>query len=139
MNKPDYETEDVIAEMKVSVSKEKLKQMELYLLSIPKAIGITLVNEDGSVMVWMEKKSNIKPDETCVTPEKFNLKLKFKFSFPPIYGMYDTGNGTIYIFGESEEKIEDVLSHETLHFVIQIIAGNQASLDLDNVCREWLK
>jgi len=60
------------------------------------------------------------------------MKLKFKFIFPPIYGIYDTGTGTIFIFGE-QDCIEDAISHETLHWAIQKVAGKQASLDLDNI------
>ena len=59
--------------------------------------------------------------------------LKFEFRFPEIYGIYDTGGGIIYVFGEHEDKIEDVLSHEVLHWAVQKAAGKQASLDLDNV------
>ena len=59
--------------------------------------------------------------------------LQLRFCFPPLYGIYDTGEGTIYIFGEQDGQIEDVLNHEFLHWVIQKIAGKQTSLDLDNI------
>ncbi|UCB60660.1 MAG: hypothetical protein JSW72_00950, partial [Candidatus Bathyarchaeota archaeon] len=70
------------------------------------------------------------------------LKMRrpeFRFYFPPIYGIYDLGDGTIYVFGEHDEKIEDVLGHEVLHWAVQKMAGKQASLDLDNVCPELLR
>lgn len=59
--------------------------------------------------------------------------LQLKFCFPPLYGIYDTGDGTIYIFGDHDGEIEDVIDHEVLHWVIQKIAGKNASLSLDNV------
>jgi hypothetical protein len=65
--------------------------------------------------------------------------LQLRFCFPPLYGIYDTGDGTIYIFGEHEEEIEEVVSHEVLHWVLQKIAGKQASLSLDNVSSEFLE
>ena len=66
-------------------------------------------------------------------------KLEFRFYFPPIYGIYDTGEGMIYVFGEHDGKIEDILNHEVLHWAIQKMAGKQASLDLDNVPSEILR
>ena len=66
-------------------------------------------------------------------------RLRFNFCFPPIYGIYDTGEGEIYLFGDHDGKTEDVLSHEVLHWTVQKIAGKQASLDLDNVPPEWLR
>lgn len=67
-------------------------------------------------------------------------KLQFQFCFPPsIYGIYDTGDGVIYIFGEHEGRIEDILSHELLHWTVQKVAGKKASLALDNVLKELLK
>ena len=68
------------------------------------------------------------------------MKLQFKFVYPPtILGTYDTGDGTIYIFGKHHiELIEEVISHETLHFVVQKIEGKKASLALDNVPKEQL-
>lgn len=65
--------------------------------------------------------------------------VQLRFCFPPLYGIYDTGDGTIYIFGEHEEEIEEVISHEILHWMLQKIAGKQASLSLDNVPPEFLK
>jgi hypothetical protein len=65
--------------------------------------------------------------------------LQLRFCFPPLYGIYDTGDGTIYIFGEHEDEIEEVISHEVLHWALQKIAGKQASLSLDNVPPEFLK
>ena len=35
-------------------------------------------------------------------------KLQLNFCFPPIYGIYDTGSGEIYIFGDHDGKIEDI-------------------------------
>jgi hypothetical protein len=66
-------------------------------------------------------------------------RLQFQFCFPPIYGIYDTGDSVIYVFGEHDGKIEDVLSHEVLHWTVQKIAGKRASLDLDNVSPELLR
>jgi len=66
-------------------------------------------------------------------------RLQFRFCFPPIYGIYDTGKGVIYVFGEHDGKIEDVLSHEVLHWVVQKIAGKRASLDLDNISPKLLR
>ena len=68
-----------------------------------------------------------------------SMRLQFRFSFPPIYGIYDTGDGVIYVFGEHEDKIEDVLSHEVLHWAVQKTAGRHASLDLDNVPSKFLR
>jgi len=60
--------------------------------------------------------------------------LEFVFQFPPIYGVFDTGFGVVYIFGEQhEDEVEDVIVHETLHYVVQKIAGKRASLKLDRV------
>jgi len=66
-------------------------------------------------------------------------RVEFRFCFPPIYGVYDTGEGVIYVFGEHDGKIEDVLSHEVLHWVVQKLAGKKASLQLDNIPPEWLR
>ncbi len=69
-----------------------------------------------------------------------NIGMQFRFRFPPsIYGIYDTGEGVIYIFGEYDGEIEDVLSHEVLHWAVQKIAGKRASLDLDNIPSESLR
>lgn len=64
--------------------------------------------------------------------------LQLRFCFPPLYGIYDTGDGTIYIFGEHEELIENIVNHEVLHWVLQKIAGKKASLALDDVSSELL-
>ena len=66
-------------------------------------------------------------------------KLQFQFCFPPIYGIYDTGDSTIYVFGDHDGKIEDILSHEVLHWAVQKTAGKNASLDLDNVPSDLLR
>lgn len=64
-------------------------------------------------------------------------RVQFHFCYPhSIYGIYDTGEGVIYIFGEHDGEIEDVLCHETLHWVVQKVAGKQASLSLDNIPRD---
>jgi len=60
--------------------------------------------------------------------------LEIIFRFPPIYGVFDTGYGVIYIFGElHENEIEDIIVHETLHYVLLRMAGKKASLRLDRV------
>ncbi len=60
--------------------------------------------------------------------------VQFVFEFPPIQGAFDTGHGVVYIFGElHEDEIEDVIDHETLHYVVQKTAGKRASLKLDRV------
>jgi len=64
--------------------------------------------------------------------------LQLRFCYPPLYGVYDTGDGTIYIFGEHDGMIEEIISHEVLHWVLQRLAGKQASLSLDNVPPELL-
>jgi len=66
-------------------------------------------------------------------------RIQFNFCFPPIYGIYDTGKGEIYIFGEHDGKIEDILSHEVLHWTLQKVAGKRASLDLDNIPSKKLR
>ncbi len=64
-------------------------------------------------------------------------RVRFEFKYPPsIYGIYDSGAGTIYIFGRPEESIEEVIGHEVLHWAVQKVAGKQASLDLDNIPKE---
>ncbi len=60
-------------------------------------------------------------------------RLQIKFCFPPLYGIYDTGDGVIYVFGDHDGKIEDILGHETLHWIVQKIGGKRASLGLDNL------
>ncbi len=63
--------------------------------------------------------------------------VKFVFQFPPVQGVFDSGYGVIYIFGElHEDEIEDVIVHETLHYVVQKAAGKRASLRLDRVHNE---
>ncbi|HKZ94846.1 MAG TPA: hypothetical protein VJ249_09765 [Candidatus Bathyarchaeia archaeon] len=63
--------------------------------------------------------------------------VEFVFQFPPIQGAFDTGYGVVYIFGElHEDEIEDVIAHETLHYVVQKSAGKKASLKLDKVHNE---
>jgi len=60
--------------------------------------------------------------------------VEFVFQFPPIQGVFDTGFGVIYIFGElHEDEIEDIIVHETLHYVVQKTAGKRASLKLDRI------
>jgi len=60
--------------------------------------------------------------------------LEFIFQFPPIQGVFDTGYGVVYIFGElHENEIEEVILHETLHFVVYRVAGKRASLKLDRI------
>jgi len=63
--------------------------------------------------------------------------LEFIFQFPPINGVFDTGYGLVYVFGElHENEIEDVIVHETLHYVLFRVAGKRASLKLDRVYAE---
>ncbi len=60
--------------------------------------------------------------------------VQFVFQFPPIQGAFDTGYGIVYIFGElHEDEVEDVIVHETLHYVLQKTAGKRASLMLDEI------
>ena len=60
--------------------------------------------------------------------------MEFVFQFPPVYGVFDTGYGVVYVFGEMHENdVEDVIVHETLHFVLLRVAGKRASLKLDRV------
>jgi len=60
--------------------------------------------------------------------------LEFVFQFPPIHGVFDTGHGIVYVFGEMyENEIEDIISHETLHYVLHKVVGKKASLRLDRV------
>jgi len=63
--------------------------------------------------------------------------LEFVFQFPPVHGVFDTGYGVVYVFGElHENEIEDILEHETLHFVLLRVAGKKASLKLDRIYAE---
>jgi len=65
--------------------------------------------------------------------------LEFVFQFPPIQGVFDTGYGVVYIFGElHENEIEDLIVHETLHYVLQKVAGKRTSLKLDRVYNQVL-
>lgn len=60
--------------------------------------------------------------------------LEFAFYFPPIHGVFDTGYGVVYIFGQlHESEIEDIIEHETLHFALLKVAGKKASLRLDRI------
>ena len=60
--------------------------------------------------------------------------LEFVFQFPPVYGVFDTGYGVVYIFGELHEtSIEDIIAHETLHYVLLRAVGKKASLKLDRI------
>jgi hypothetical protein len=60
--------------------------------------------------------------------------LKFVFEFPPINGVFDAGYGVVYIFGQLHEScIENIIVHETLHYVLLRIAGKRASLKLDKI------
>ncbi len=65
--------------------------------------------------------------------------LEFVFQFPPVQGVFDTGYGIVYVFGElHENEIEDILEHETLHFVLLRVAGKKASLKLDRIYTQVL-
>lgn len=65
--------------------------------------------------------------------------LQFVFQFPPIQGVFDTGYGIVYIFGEMyDSEIEDIIVHETLHYAVQKVAGKRASLKLDRVYNKML-
>lgn len=60
--------------------------------------------------------------------------LEFVFQFPPIQGVFDTGYGLVYMFGSlHENEVEDIIVHETLHYVLQKVAGKRTSLKLDRV------
>ena len=60
--------------------------------------------------------------------------LEFVFQFPTVHGVFDTGYGIVYIFGELHESaIEDIVEHETLHYALKKVAGKKASLKLDRV------
>jgi len=60
--------------------------------------------------------------------------LAFIFQFPPVHGVFDTGFGIVYVFGElHENEIEDILAHETLHYALLRVAGKKASLKLDRI------
>ena len=69
-----------------------------------------------------------------------NRRVQLCFGYPSsVFGVYDTGDGVIYIFGQHDGKIEDVLNHEVLHWAVQKAGGKKASLDLDNVPKELLR
>ncbi len=60
--------------------------------------------------------------------------LRFVFQFPPIHGAFDAGDGIVYVFGGlHESEIENIIVHETLHYVLLRVAGTRASLKLDNI------
>lgn len=60
--------------------------------------------------------------------------MKFVFQFPPIHGVFDAGYGVVYIFGSlHESEIENIIVHETLHYVLLKVAGKKASLKLDRI------
>jgi hypothetical protein len=60
--------------------------------------------------------------------------LRFLFNFPPIHGVFDAGYGVIYIFGElHESEIENIIVHETLHYVLLRVVGRKASMKLDRI------
>lgn len=64
--------------------------------------------------------------------------LRFIFQFPPIQGIFDAGYGVVYIFGGlHESEIENIIVHETLHYVLLRIAGKRASLKLDRIYAEF--
>ena len=63
--------------------------------------------------------------------------LRFIFQFPPIHGVFDSGYGVVYIFGGlHESEIENIIVHETLHYVLLRTAGKKASLKLDRIYME---
>ena len=63
--------------------------------------------------------------------------LEFVFQFPPIQGMFDMGCGIIYIFGGMHDcEIENIIVHQTVHYVLLRIAGKRASLKLDNIYQQ---
>ena len=60
--------------------------------------------------------------------------LDFQFYFPPIHGVFDSGHGVVYIFGQlHESEIDDIIEHETLHYVLLKAVGKKASLKLDRI------
>ncbi len=64
-------------------------------------------------------------------------EVKFVFQFPPIHGVFDAGYGVVYIFGGlHESEIENIIAHETLHYVLLRVAGKRASLRLDRIYTE---
>lgn len=66
-----------------------------------------------------------------------NRLLKFVFQFPPIHGVFDAGYGVVYIFGGlHESEIENIIVHETVHYVLLRVVGKRASLRLDRIYSE---
>jgi hypothetical protein len=64
-------------------------------------------------------------------------EMRFIFRFPPINGVFDAGYGLVYIFGELHEgEIENIIIHETLHYVLLRVVGKKASLKLDRIYTE---
>jgi len=52
--------------------------------------------------------------------------------------MFDAGYGVVYIFGDfHESEIENIIVHETLHYVLLKVAGKKASLKLDCVHEQF--
>jgi len=76
--------------------------------------------------------------DTCtVVGATMAKSLEFVFQFPPIQGVFDMGCEVIYIFGEMHENaIEDIIVHETVHYVLLKVAGKRASLRLDNIYQQ---
>lgn len=82
--------------------------------------------------IVLKKYSSIRTVHTLGTP--ITRPLKFVFEFPPIHGVFDAGYGIVYIFGGlHESEIENIIVHETVHYVLLRVAGKRASLKLDNV------
>jgi hypothetical protein len=70
----------------------------------------------------------------------WHRRVQFRFCYPSsIFGVYDTGEGVIYLFGQHHGEIEDVLNHEVLHWAVQKVAGKKASLDLDSIPKKFLR
>lgn len=64
--------------------------------------------------------------------------LRFIFQFPPIHGVFDAGYGVIYVFGSLHESdIENIIVHETLHYVLLRLAGKKASMRLDRIYAQF--
>jgi len=74
------------------------------------------------------------PKEKTQRERRMAKSIEFVFQFPPIQGVFDTGYGVVYVFGTlHENEIEDIIIHETLHYVLQKVAGKRTSLKLDRV------
>lgn len=68
------------------------------------------------------------------TGRRMAKSVEFVFQFPPIQGVFDAGYGIVYIFGTlHENEIEDIIVHETLHYVLLKVVGKRTSLKLDRV------